>query len=738
MRSTRALPLLVLAASVLAFWPAAEASFVNWDDASNITGNLAFRGFDAANLGWMWTTSHMGHFQPLSWMSLAADYARLGLTGPDYPEAAGFHRTNIALHAATAVALYFLAWRVLGLAWAGASPAPARAHLALAAAFAALVHAVHPLRCESVCWVTERRDVLSGLFFVLAVLAYLRASAAPGASRLRGRPLLVSVVAAVAAVGSCFAWLSTADPTHLSLRGLGAPGLALAALLFAVSAWAAAQAATGRKPVWALLYPFLLLLSLFAKAWGIVMPALLLVIDAWPLRRVSGARSAVALVAEKAPVIALSVVFASLARWAQTAQQGSLDYLQVYGLSDRIVQGLYGLAFYPAKTLFPFGLAPLYPIPEDLGWLTPRFLVAAIVSVAITLALVWRARRHPGWLAAWVAYAVIVSPVLGVQQTGPQLVADRYAYLAGIPFALLAGGALLAALNAGGTAARAGVGAAVAVVLVLGVATWRQSAVWRSSESLWTHARAVGPPTAMSALNLGLVRAGQARASADPERRAALRREAFALFEEGETRRPGNELFAINTAILLAEDVDALPEEERSEVLARASQLAERAIGVAESRGLYTAAYYLQHGRILMAQQRIDEAEARFERAVALRPDWPEARARLGGALLAEAGRRGDENAEAGLALVRRAIEELERGRSGDPTLGGLLLATAFDVEWRLLDTLGHGEEARRSRQRAREAYASLTPGDPGYAESRQRLRALQEGAGVDADRSAE
>jgi tetratricopeptide (TPR) repeat protein len=720
---------------VFAFWPAADAAFVNWDDGLTVTENLGFRGFDPEHLGWMWTTSHAGHYQPLSWLSLAADHARLGLTPPEYPEAAGFHRTNIALHAATSVALYLLAWNALALAFANGSRAPARVHLALAAAFAALVHAVHPLRCESVCWVTERRDVLSGLFFVLSVLAYLRAGEKPGAMWLRTRPLVVAVAAGAGALACFFSSVATSDPTRLAGSGLGAVGVALALLLLGVSAVAAARAAPGRSQLWALLCPLLLLLSLFAKAWGIVMPALLLVIDFWPLRRRLDLRSAAALAAAKAPFIAMSVAFGFLARWAQTAQQGSVDFLQVHGVADRAIQSLYALAFYPAKTLVPTGLVPLHPIPDDLGWLEPRFAVAALVSIGITVVLVLRVRRNPGWLAAWIAYAVIVSPVLGFQQTGPQLVADRYTYLAGIPFALLAGAALLRALNSGGVPARVGAVLALAIVFVLGAATWRQSAVWKSSEALWTHARDVGPPTAMSALNLGLVRAEQARAHTDPARRAALRREAFALFEEGARQRPGNELFALNTAILLAEDVDALPVGERARTLERASQLADGAIRAAESKGIQSAVYYLQHGRILMAQDRVDEAGRRFERAAALRPEWPEARVRLGGALLASAARRGEGDPEAGLFLVAQAIDQMTRARSADSDVGTLLLATAFDVRWRLLEHLGRRDESKTTRERARQAYASVAPDDPGYAEARQRLAALREGASQEVDR---
>src|SRR5438094_7041578 len=109
----------------------------------------------------MWTT-HLGHYIPLTWMTLGLDYLLWGMNP------VGYHLTSLLLHAANAVVFFFLVRRLLTLAL----PSPSeRGHaLAVSAAFAALVFAIHPLRVESVAWATERRDVLSGLFYLSAVL----------------------------------------------------------------------------------------------------------------------------------------------------------------------------------------------------------------------------------------------------------------------------------------------------------------------------------------------------------------------------------------------------------------------------------------------------------------------------------------------------------------------------------------------------------------------------------------
>src|SRR5215510_1121491 len=174
------IPLIVAIATVAAFLPAIGNQFVSWDDAKNFVDNPHFRGLGWSQLKWMWTTFHMGHYVPLTWMTLGLDYSLWGMNP------AGYHATNLLLHAANAVVLYFVARRLFALAArnvTGESSSPDR--FVLPAAIAALVFAIHPLRVESVAWITERRDMLSLLFFQSSISAYLRyASSDSGRRRL--------------------------------------------------------------------------------------------------------------------------------------------------------------------------------------------------------------------------------------------------------------------------------------------------------------------------------------------------------------------------------------------------------------------------------------------------------------------------------------------------------------------------------------------------------------------------
>src|SRR5688572_26927084 len=155
--------LAVFALSMAPFAPALFQGFVALDDDYNFERNEAYRAFGAENLRWMFGESYMGHYQPLSWLTLALDYQLWGLNG------AGYHATNMLLHGAGMLALYGLARALLGPRFPGLSDTALR----LAAAAAALFHAVHPLRVESVAWATERRDVQAGLFLILSVWAYV-------------------------------------------------------------------------------------------------------------------------------------------------------------------------------------------------------------------------------------------------------------------------------------------------------------------------------------------------------------------------------------------------------------------------------------------------------------------------------------------------------------------------------------------------------------------------------------
>lgn len=211
----RRLPWLVAALAALPFLPALLNGFTDWDDPVFILKNAALANFD---VGWMFTATFGGHYHPLTWLSLALDRALWG------PVPLGFHLTSILLHAATAALFFLVARRLLG----EETPWPAL--------FAALLFAVHPLRVESVAWAIERRDVLSGFFYLLTVVLWLegktpQALAAFLASLLsKGTGVTLPIGLALldgVALGKKLdrAWLKKAAPFAALAVAFGAVGL---------------------------------------------------------------------------------------------------------------------------------------------------------------------------------------------------------------------------------------------------------------------------------------------------------------------------------------------------------------------------------------------------------------------------------------------------------------------------------------------------------------------------------
>ncbi|MEM7305567.1 MAG: tetratricopeptide repeat protein [Planctomycetota bacterium] len=418
-----AVPALLFAAVFAAFWPALSAEFQEgWDDNYTITENGHFRGLSLEHLRWMFTTGRLGHWQPLSWVTFAVNY-KLGELDPF-----GYHLVNLLIHALNAVLFFFLGRALLRLG----SSAPGAGERVLPALAGALLFAVHPLRVESVAWVTERRDVLSTLFLLCTVLAWLRYAS-----------------------------------------GGGAKWYAAAALAFA--------------------------LSLLSKAWGITLPAVLLVLDAWPLGRLRE-RSLLSLVVEKVPLGLLSIGAAVAAYWAQSSS-GAMHYAEHFDVLQKAAQACYGLCFYVVKTVAPFDLLPAYLLEKDLKWSEPRFLASFAGVAAALVAIVVLRRRLPALTTACVVYAIVVSPVLGLTQSGVQLVADRYTYLATMPFALLLAGAVARA--AAGTARTAAMLATAVVAVVLGGLTHAYTRYWHDSETLWEYTLEIEPDHSLAYNQLG-------------------------------------------------------------------------------------------------------------------------------------------------------------------------------------------------------------------------------------------
>jgi len=444
-RRTILVALCLATATFIAFLPALDNAFLNWDDDELILRNPHIRGLGAGNLKWMFTTFYFGPYMPVTWVSYALDYS-LWETDPF-----GYHLTNLLLHAANAALFYLLAVMLLR----SAMPAPSdssRTRLRLSAAFAALLFAVHPLRVESVAWATERRDVLSGLFFLLTLLAYLAAQeSAPRAGRRR-------------------LWLATS---------LGVYALAL-----------------------------------LSKGITMTLPVVLVILDVTPLRRLRGGpagwfrKGTGAVWAEKAPYLVLAVAAAALALIGQR-REAALAAVAQFGATERLALAAHSAAFYLFKTIVPRALLPLYELPRPLDSFAARFLIAAGFCVVLTAVLLALSRRWIAGLAAWAAYLVLLAPVSGLAQAGPQIAADRYTYLPGMVLALAGGALLLYALHLGQSARigrRAlgvGVAAGVAIAVTLGVVTWRQTYVWRNSVTLWSHVIEHEPRSFFGHVNLG-------------------------------------------------------------------------------------------------------------------------------------------------------------------------------------------------------------------------------------------
>ncbi|MBI5362897.1 MAG: hypothetical protein HZA53_06935 [Planctomycetes bacterium] len=538
---------LLLAGLVLAaFHPTLTGEFVDWDDPENLVQNPRWRGFSAEHLAWMFTTPHMGHYHPLTWLSFALDHAWFGAD----PRA--LHGSSVAWHAATAVAVFFLARRVLA-AWSahrsGAELAPGTTRLELAAFFAAGLFALHPLRVESVAWLTERRDVVSGLFAVLALSAWCRYVE----HGRRARDFLLALVLAV------FAW-------------------------------------TG-------------------KGTAVVLPALFLVLDLGPYARARNERLA-RLLLEKLPFAVLGALAIPVTLRAAASAGTTLKGVAEHGFLERGAQAAYALVFYPLKSLAPIGLRPIYPLPQPFDAATPAFVAAAASVIAVAVLLFAFRKRAPALAAACAAYVLALLPVSGLLQAGPQLVAERYTYLACVPFALLAGAGFAAA------ARRALVPVALASVVLLallGAATARYARAWRSSETLWTHTLAVDASNPHALLHLGTLRYRAALAERDPARRAEELALALRFFEDGMRASSLAELRA-NTALALGFQAELDPAR-RAELLAQALARMDEAFALAVRVGGADSVWRIQRAGFLFKLGRADDALAELERYVRERPD---------------------------------------------------------------------------------------------------------------------
>ena len=433
--------LLALAVWVV-FGQTRHHEFVNYDDEVYVYQNSAVtQGLNRSGIAWAFTHPHGSNWHPLTTLSHMLDCQLYGL------KPGGHHLTNVLLHAATAISLFLVLRNLTGAFWRSA--------------FVAAVFALHPLRVESVAWVSERKDVLSGLFFMLTLGAYVRYARHSGGGRQN------SEVAEVA-------------PLPLLISGLRSPSYWLALLLFT--------------------------LGLMSKPMLVTVPLVLLLLDYWPLRRLelstlnSQLSTTWRLLLEKGPFLLLAAAdcVATL-----LAQGSAIAPVQKLSLLSRIGNALVAYAVYLGQLLYPSGLAVFYPHPgnqlsvETAGWCGGLLI---LVTVGV---LRWQ-RQRPYLLVGWLWYLGMLVPVIGLVQVGIQAWADRYTYLPQIGLYVMITWGVVELC--GWWRYRRVVLSSAAVMVLTGLLVLArvQTTYWRDSVSLWSHALACTSGNYLVHSNLGV------------------------------------------------------------------------------------------------------------------------------------------------------------------------------------------------------------------------------------------
>jgi hypothetical protein len=353
------LALLTLAAFSSVF----QCAFVGWDDPGYVTANRHVQvGLTFPAIRWALSATDKANWHPLTWFSHMLDCQIFGL------RPWGHHLTNLLLHTINTVLLFRLLNRMTGARWRS---------FVVAALFG-----LHPLRVESVAWISERKDVLSMLFFLLTLWAYTRY--AHSSDSPRARP------------DSAPAPLTTQMLPPLSIHYV------LAIVFFCA--------------------------GLMAKPMLVTVPIVLLLIDFWPLARF-GRCSGMVLVTEKIPFCILAAASSAVTLLVQE-RGGAVVSLARLPFLDRAQNALVSYGRYAAKTVLPVKLAAFYPLPDH--WPVAVVALAAVFLVGATiLAWVYR-RRFPYLPMGWAWFVLTLVPVIGLIRMGALSMADRYSYIPSI------------------------------------------------------------------------------------------------------------------------------------------------------------------------------------------------------------------------------------------------------------------------------------------------------------------
>ena len=639
---------MLIAACLCVFGGVARNGFVNFDDGWYVTQNPHVRsGLTFESTAWAFKTMSVTNWHPLTWLSHMLDYQLFGLNPT------GHHLNNLFLHIANALLLFLLLRNTTGRLWESA---------AVAALFA-----LHPLRVESVAWISERKDVLSGFFGMLTMLAYVH-----------------------------------------YVRRQSLARYALTLLLFA--------------------------LGLMAKPMLVTLPFVLLLLDFWPLHRFKipeirarasestfffpeGSSQRIgALVIEKVPFLLLSAA-SSVVTYIAQSTGGAVSSFEAIPLKTRIANAFVSTWQYLEKTFWPQNLAVFYPHP---GSHLPLWevVLAGLFLLAVSVLVLFQARRRPFLLTGWLWFLGMLVPVLGILQVGGQALADRYTYLPSIgifimiawipqslPWRVFHREFLLAS-------------GFTVILLSLSSITWLQIGYWKDTETLFQRTAAVTVNNYLAHCLMGDALASQnqlTRAVTEYEKALAIfpryaeahhqlgmvlakqgcLKEAVAHYEEALRAKPKYVLAHVSIAGVMAEQGNL--DEAMSHYL--------EALYLEPDSG----AVYNGLGVVMANMQRLDESIYYLFKAVELCPDCPEGHANLGRVLTLQG------NFQAAFEQLFKAIE-LEPSSAethNNLALAYLQLGALDEALYHVASALHLRNDYGKARANLRHILSRISTGEP-------------------------
>jgi len=411
---------LLVLGTIAVFVQTWQHGFVNCDDNEYVYDNSYIqRGLTPASAWWAITQAHSANWHPLTWMSHIVDWQVFGTWSSNrqrYVDSwpGGHHLVNVLLHAINAVLLFLVFQELTGLTWPSA--------------FVAALFAIHPLRVESVAWITERKDLLSGLFFFLTLAAYRAYAVRP------------------------FFWWRYGMVAVTFVLGLSAKSMLVT-------------------------LPLVLLLLDFWPLRRIASP---------PTGKATGSRFFQWLpprvIVEKLPLLALSAGSCALTIWAQqlVAAFKPLDF------QYRVGNAIISYAAYIGQMLYPAGMVVQY-VHAGMGLQMSDTLIPLATLIAISLAVGWFGWRRRYLAVGWLWYLGMLVPVIGLVQVGAQARADRYTYLTQIGLYIMVAWGLRDLARAWRDRTILYAALAAPVLAALAAVAWLQTSHWRNSVTLWEH-----------------------------------------------------------------------------------------------------------------------------------------------------------------------------------------------------------------------------------------------------------